>query len=120
MYCHFQFLSPTAIAPSILVHPNDVSLPVNSTVSLVCIAFGAPIPSVVWSHNGSDLTGNSSHFQVEEIVFEKRGLYMAKSTIHVCGLSILFEGAYSCITDNYVGRATITTQLYLKGEPIPL
>jgi len=116
VHCHMICLLLIAIGSSILVYPEDIFLPVNSTVSLVCIAFGVPVPSVVWSQNGSDLTSNSSHFQVEERQFEKRGLYMAKSVLHVCGFSLLLEGMYSCTANNSIREVSITTKVSLKGE----
>ena len=98
------------------MYPNDTFVSTNSTVSLVCTAFGAPSPSVTWDWSGGELTTNSSHYRVESRMLQNRGLYLVESVLHICGFSVLTEGTYSCTYESYVGVTTVTTQLALKGQ----
>ena len=112
---HTLFFLSTGIAPSILVHSSNISLSTNSTVTLVCIAFGAPSPSIVWSRNGSDLSTNNPHFLVKEKMLARKGLSLAVSILHICGFSLLFEDMYTCTAENYAGMESSDAHLFLEG-----
>ena len=102
----------------IVLYPEDTYVTTGSTVCLACTAFGAPLPSVVWSWNGDQVPINNSNYRVESRLIEVRGLYMVQSILHVCGFSLLTVGDYTCSVENYIAETSITTELSLEGSDI--
>ena len=110
---HISFI---AIAPVIVQYPKDTFVTTGSTVCLACTAFGAPLPSIVFSWNGSQVPTNDSSYRVESRLIQVRGIYMVQSILHVCGFSLLTVGDYTCSVGNYVAETSITTELFLEGS----
>lgn len=108
----------TAIAPVILMYPNDTPVTTHSTVSLACTVFGAPLPSVVWSWNrrNNESINNSVPITIEDTSVIRIGaLYLIHSVLNICGFSLYAIGDYSCSAESYAGQTVATTALSLEG-----
>lgn len=108
-------LSFTAIAPVILMYSDDASATIQSTVCISCTVFGAPAPTVTWSFNGTEHSTNNSQYVVQERAVMIGALYLVQSVLHVCGLSVLNDGNYTCSADSYAGTATAIVDISSEG-----
>lgn len=93
-----------------MVHPPaNTTVPKGSTVEIVCVAYGQPLPSIVWSRNDianlSDLSSSTSNTvaHVYSEVVRYGGIHFLKSILQICKVSVEDDNTYQCIASNNVG-----------------
>ena len=90
------------------VHPNITTSPQNTTVvspsdiSLNCEAIGFPIQSLLWQHDGQDISSNDQkrNVQTNQIMSEIKVV----SSLLIRGSEFKDRGMYRCLVSNLVGH----------------
>ena len=97
-----------AVPVQIVVSPANISVGINDTLVLVCVAYGDPIPSVGWSREGERLINDSqSQVTVYENQVTVRELSFSKTILEICSFEAPDSGQYSCDASNQATNASI-------------
>ena len=99
----------------LVVVPSDTSANTYATVSIPCVAYGNPLPQIVWRKQGVSDPLNTVTDPVISTnyttVTTSDGKIFAVSTLTLCGLRLSDAGVYSCSV-----QAAANDQLaYLTG-----
>ena len=93
----------------IVVSPENISVGVNDTLVLACVAYGDPIPSVGWSRGGQRLINDSrSQVTIYENHVTVRELSFSKTILEICSFEAPDSGQYSCDASNQASNASIS------------
>uniref|UniRef100_A0A8D0EDJ4 Immunoglobulin superfamily member 9B n=1 Tax=Salvator merianae TaxID=96440 RepID=A0A8D0EDJ4_SALMN len=84
--------------------PQYVEAKEGSSITLTCMAFGNPKPTVTWLKEG-DLLGANNKYQVSD------------GSLTVVSISRDDRGAYTCRAYSIQGEAVHTTRLLVQGPP---
>ena len=101
--------------------PENSTVPKGSTVEIICVAYGQPLPSIVWSRsdvaNFSDLSSTSNTVaHVYSEVVRYGSVHYLKSILQICKISAEDDNIYQCIASNNVGtNDSITFSLQVKN-----
>ena len=108
----YQFLSHVESA-RIVVRPGNLSqLSAGDTLTLSCVGYGNPLPSVFWSRSDTNqVLINSSRITIFEETLSQSGVTFVKSILQVCSVQPSMTGEYSCTSRNEIGNETATFQL---------
>ena len=93
----------------IVVSPENISVDINDTLVLACVAYGDPIPSVGWSRGGQGLI-NDSRVTIYENQVTERGLSFSKTILEMCSFEAPDSGQYSCDASNQATNASTSFQ----------
>ena len=107
-----QFVSHVESA-RIVVRPGNLSqLSAGDTLTLSCVGYGNPLPSVFWSRSDTNqVLVNSSQITIFEETLSQSGVTFVKSILQICSVPASMTGEYSCTSQNEVGNETVTFQL---------
>ena len=100
-----------AVAPTILVSPSPLDVTrVEEAISLSCNASGFPVPTVSWSHNGTDVTANT-RLSIETQYGDRSVL----STLGIAAMNVTVNdsGEYVCTASSSFGDAVHDSALVL-------
>ena len=94
----------------------------NATLSenftLVCSASGYPVPTIIWTHNGTLV--NKDENDRATIILELMGLRSVMSTLAVSMAAINDSGDYACIVnssiDNFQNITAGPVTVLVQGE----
>ena len=97
----------------IVVRPGNLSqLSPGDTLTLSCVGYGNPLPSVFWSRSGTNqVLTNSSQISIFEETLSESGVTFVKSILQVCNVQPNMTGEYSCTSQNELGNETATFEL---------
>ena len=68
-------------------------------MTLACVAYGDPIPTISWNKGSSRLT-NSSEVTIYQEVLNIGGVTLAKSILEICTPGVKDAGQYSCYAED--------------------
>ena len=68
-------------------------------MTLACVAYGDPIPTISWNKGSSRLT-NSSAVTILQEVLSISGVTLAKSILEICTPGVNDAGQYSCFAED--------------------
>ena len=88
----------------------------GSAISLTCVAYGIPIPSISWN-NRSTLLRNGSRVTIYEGLLTENGVTFVQSILHLRAASEADTGQYSCFTNNSLGNDTASFDLTVSSIP---
>ena len=88
----------------------------GSAISLTCVAYGIPIPSISWN-NRSTLLRNGSRVTIYEELLTEIGFTFVHSILQLCGAVEADTGQYSCFTNNALGNDTASFDLTVSSIP---
>ena len=88
----------------------------GSAISLTCVAYGIPIPSISWN-NRSTLLRNGSRVTIYEGLLTENGVTFVQSILQLCGAVEADTGQYSCFTNNALGNDTASFDLTVSSIP---
>ena len=100
-----------------LLSNQTIAVDAGSAISLTCVAYGVPIPSISWN-NRSTLLRNGSRVTIYEGQLTENGVTFVQSILQLCGAVEADTGQYSCFTNNTLGNdiaffdLTVGKQLY--------
>ena len=76
-----------------------IQVNVGSSLTLACIAYGDPIPTISWNKGSSQLTNDSAVTIYQEVV-STSGVTLAKSILEICTPGENDAGQYSCFAED--------------------
>ena len=96
-----------------MVRPGNLSqLSPGDTLTLSCVGYGNPLPSVFWSRSDTNqVLTNSSQMSIFEETLSESGVTFVKSILQVCSVQPSMTGEYSCTSQNELGNETATFEL---------
>ena len=110
---------------SAAVHPNITTTPQNtivvspSDISLNCEAMGFPIPSLLWPHDGQDISPNDKKQNVQ--TNQKMSEIKVVSRLLIRRSEFKDRGMYRCLVSNLVGHdkasSVVTVQCMISLLP---
>ena len=68
-------------------------------MTLACVAYGNPIPTILWNKGSSRLT-NSSEVTIYQQVLNISGITLTKSILEICTPGVNDAGQYSCYAED--------------------
>lgn len=107
---------------TLVVTPENIEILAGNSVTLTCVAFGYPIPTITWTksdHIGTTTLQHSSRVQILNRVITRNGTQLLHSNLFLCSSEVLSTARYSCTAFNGVsgGASTsATTTVNVKGE----
>ena len=95
----------------IVIHPLQVtSVDAGSSLTLACVAYGDPVPTISWNKGSSELT-NSSVVTIYQHVLNISGVIVMRSILEICSVDEDDAGQYSCFSENSVSNDTANFEL---------
>ena len=102
--------TPSSRVPAKITSISDVKYtPARSSLSLPCSFLGEPLPSAKWLYNNYDpgwmqrrTAYGQSNAYLEDVTRDRN------------------NGNYTCVVENTLGTDSISYQVYVQGNPIPL
>ena len=99
-----------------MIRPNQtIEVDTGNTITLVCVAYGDPNPSISWSQGDTVLSNNSRITIFEELVTEN-GVTFLRSILVLCSAEEADGGQYSCFADNTLGNDTASFVLTVNVQ----
>ncbi|XP_050682751.1 hemicentin-1-like [Leptidea sinapis] len=103
-----NFIFPYAPFFEDIVYSNKIACELDKLISLDCIAYAMPLPTVHWYFNETELIENSEfHFDDD-----------SHNTLSFVG-HLANIGNYTCKSSNYLGSASRSFQLYVPVKIVP-
>jgi len=103
----FQSIDQARIA----IHPlQETSVDAGSSLTLACVAYGDPVPTISWNKGSSELT-NSSVVTIYQHVLNISGVIVMRSILEICSVDEDDAGQYSCFAENSVSNDTANFEL---------
>ena len=97
LYC--SFFSVHSVAPLLLTGPSATNATISENFTLSCNASGYPIPTILWTHNGTTLDDTEND---RATVTPSTGLRSVLSVLIVSMGAIDDSGEYACIVTSSV------------------
>ena len=117
MACDFHHDVLDADPARIVVRPGNLNeVSTGDTVTLSCVGYGDPLPSVFWSNSNNDMLINSSQITIFEDTLSESGMYFVKSILEVCNVETMMSGEYSCTSQNEFSNQTARFQLSVLDD----
>ena len=110
----FLFLFSTVPA-NIAVAPNDTSVYVGDSVSLSCVSYGLPLPTISWTRAGQPLSLHSQ-LMINETEIMTDHVTFVRSTLILCSLQLTDAGQYTCSTSNNHSTSQETFTISVKSK----
>ena len=83
-----------SVAPLLLVGPSDVNATLSENFTLVCSASGYPVPTIIWTHNGTIVSEDEN--DQATIISENITSRSVRSTLTVSMAATNDSGDYAC------------------------
>ena len=111
---------PSTDETQIVIRPQQLAqVNAGSSMTLACVAYGDPIPTISWNKGSSRLT-NSSEVTIYQEVLNISGLIFAKSILEICALDEDDAGQYSCFAESSTSNDTANFELSVTNQGIYL
>ena len=88
-----------SVAPLLLTGPSAINATISENFTLSCNASGYPVPTILWTHNGTTLDDTEND---RATVTPSTGLRSVLSVLIVSMGAIDDSGEYACIVNNSV------------------
>ncbi|RWS27918.1 Down syndrome cell adhesion molecule-like protein Dscam2, partial [Leptotrombidium deliense] len=88
--------------------------PMNSELSLQCIALGQPVPVIIWKLDGVEIQNSHRHRIHSYTNSDARGTL---AQLNISALSQQDSGMYECIASNVAGVVSHKARVHLIGVP---
>ena len=108
----------SAVAPVILIQPSSRNVTfLEESISLSCNASGFPVPTISWSHNGTDITITTVP-RLSVVVQEGTRSILSTLVVNASIVNVNDSGEYVCSASSSIAvfgdatsdRATILVQ----------
>ena len=102
-----------------MTSPQNTTVVSQSDISLTCEAIGFPIPSLLWQHEGQDISSNDQkrNVQTNQIMSEIK----VASSLLIRRSEFRDRGIYRCLFSNLVGHneasSVVTVQCMIMFFP---
>ena len=103
-------------AQLVLRSSQTIAVDAGSAISITCVAYGIPVPSISWN-NGSTLLRNSSRVTIYKGLLTENGVTFVQSILQLCGAVEADTGQYSCFTNNTHGNDIASFDLSVSSIP---
>ena len=104
-------------APVIETLSSDIEIIVNESITIQCISFGFPRPTISWSHNEVTLEENDMFLDVNRFVIDD---ITVGSILTRRNTQPRSAGIYSCEVINIVGNTNKAVKVTVIGKNIIL
>jgi len=94
------------VPPLSLMGPDPTSVDIGESVVLMCVAFGIPLPSYTWFHDGVQVEGGTR-------------VHVNNGTLRIDSLQREDGGEYECRAENEAGVMTSSALLQVYAPPPP-
>ena len=99
-----------------MIRPNQkIEVATGNTITLVCVAYGDPNPSISWNRGGTALS-NNSRITIFEVLMTESGATFVRSILELCSVEGADAGRYSCFADNTLGNDTASFVLTVNAQ----
>lgn len=98
-----------SVAPNITVPPMSITTSVGLSITLDCVVFGLPPPSVFWTKDRVNLPFCTSQLPLDTVCVDN------SNAVFINQVSMEDEGRYSCIAQNPGGVAV--SEAFVSVEP---
>ncbi|KAK3506808.1 hypothetical protein QTP70_028372 [Hemibagrus guttatus] len=95
------------VPPHILPGPRVMTVQVEHSIDLPCVAQGVPQPSVMWKKDGTTLVADGARYSLS-----------ADGTLTVRQVALSDEGVYTCLASNVAGQDEASVQLQVQVPPV--
>ena len=99
------------VVPNIITVPQNISTNVGNSVNFLCVAEGAPVPSITWEYNGNHLSLSGSIGEDTTV----NGTTVS-STLTISPLGYSSFGAYRCVANSSTLMRSVFAEAVLHGE----
>lgn len=91
----------------------------NEGLTLTCVAFGSPVPSISWFRNGNQsVDSETENALVTESLIEQSNVTFVESILQICPVEAGDEGEYGCQATNANGMQSVAFQVVVtQGTP---
>ena len=104
-----------SVAPLLLVEPSAVNATLSENFTLVCSASGYPVPTIIWTHNGTIV--NEDENNQDTIIANMISSRSVRSTLTVSMAAINDSGDYTCIvTSDFQNLTAGPVTVLVQGE----
>ena len=109
---------------TLVVTPENIEILAGNSVTLTCVAFGYPIPTITWTksdHVATTTLQNSSTVEILTRMISRNGTQLMHSTLFLCSSGVLSTASYSCTAFNGVSGGASTSAaatVNVKGDVI--
>uniref|UniRef100_A0A8D2KTM3 Hemicentin 1 n=1 Tax=Varanus komodoensis TaxID=61221 RepID=A0A8D2KTM3_VARKO len=101
-----EFMLAVNVAPTIRDGPQTVTVNINMSAILECIAEGVPTPRVSWRKDGTLLAGNNARYLVSDSGY-----------LHIYAAHVMDTGRYLCMASNVAGTERKRIDLHVHVPP---
>lgn len=102
-------------APEFYFTPNSTIVAnQNTSLTLRCIASGAPTPSVHWERVDGEIQAPANNINVESWI--SNGTEFVSSSLELSSLQSSDGGRYSCVANNSIGSIYHSVMLIIEGK----
>ena len=109
---------------TLVMVPEDIVTLAGVSVTLTCVAFGYPIPTIRWEKSDHITRATVQHTNTTQIinrVISRNTTQFHHSTLFLCSSEVISTATYSCIADNGLdgGETTrVDVTVDVRGETI--
>ena len=105
-------MSYPTVPAGIVLTPKDHSVYVGDTLVLSCVAYGLPLPAIIWLKGGEALLNGS----VSENEVVTSHVTFVRSILQLCALQLPEQNEYACQATNAISTANGSFVLSVKGN----
>ena len=88
-----------------MVISESATITAGSTGTFVCVAYGYPVPSLIWNRDGTPLR-NQSQFTIYEEHVVVNGETFVQSILVICSLEQDDAAQYNCSASNNISTTS--------------
>lgn len=94
-----------------MLHPEDtVTVEASTGSTLTCVAYGLPLPDIIWLREGIAIQNESADVRIYETILVETNFSFIQSVLEIC-ISQDHEGQYSCHANNSGGNMSFPFQI---------
>ena len=99
-----------------MIPPTEQSVDTDSSLTVACVAYGHPLPTISWSRDGIPITSGTRGYNIT--VPPPLNTVTAVSVLRLCGAETFHSGEYACTAtnsltvDSQTERASVVTHKF--------
>ena len=107
-------LTSQPLSAELVIVPRDKTVDEGSTVLMTCVAYGSPLPDIMWTKDGVEVNNDTSALvTVYTSVVTEQNVEMVQSILEICSISEEYGGGYNCTATNDLGSQSFGWQVTL-------